>query len=493
MADHPGKLYLGREYDVRTRNITNIPLLLSARTLTNHAVYLGTTGSDKTGLGIVILEEALLQGIPCIIIDSKGDIANLALTFPRLAPDDFLPWLDAEATAHTGLSLEQLASDTAHKWQAELRDWGIGAERVVRLAERTRFDIYTPGSDAGIPVDVLNSLTPPAGTTIAWDRSAEMIRERIAQVVRALLHIAGIEADPLTSREHILLATILEAAWRAGQGIDIPLLIRGIQDPPVRRIGAFDMDVFYPRDERFGLAMALNNSVASPSFAAWRQGSPLDIEALLKPEVKSGLLRTRASIFYLAHLGEAERQFFITLLLSQLVLWMRAQSGTSALRCLVYFDEVLGYAPPLPRNPPAKSPLMTLLNQGKAAGLGVFLATQHPADLDYKGLSSIGTWFIGQLHTSRDRLRAMEGLEGTEIGFDREQLKALLRTLPPRVFLLQSAQGGVRFFHSRWMMSFLRGPLTCKHVAMLKPDKRESATPPANHARRPLLPSSTPV
>jgi hypothetical protein len=493
MADYPGKLYLGREYDVRTRDITNIPVLLSARTLINHAVYLGTTGSDKTGLGIVILEEALLQGIPCIIIDSKGDIANLALTFPCLAPDDFLPWLDAEEAAHRELSPERLASDTARKWQAELRDWGIGAERVARLAERTRFDIYTPGSDAGIPINVLNSLTPPAKTAIAWDKSAEVIRERIAQVVQALLHIAGIEADPLTSREHILLATILEAAWRAGQKIDIPLLIRGIQDPPVRRIGAFDMDVFYPRDERFGLAMALNNLVASPSFAAWRQGSPLDIEALLKPEVRSGLLRTRASIFYLAHLSEAERQFFITLLLSQLVLWTRAQSGTSALRCLVYFDEVFGYAPPFPPNPPAKSPLMTLLNQGKATGLGVFLATQHPADLDYKGLSSIGTWFIGQLHTSRDRSRAMEGLEGTEVGFDREQLEAPLSTLPPRAFLLQSAQGDPRFFHSRWVMSFLRGPLTRKHVAMLKPHDRESAPPSANHARHLLLPSSMPI
>jgi hypothetical protein len=499
MADHPGKLYLGREYDLRTRSVTSEPVLLSTRTLTTHAVCLGMTGTGKTGLGIAVLEEALLQGIPCIIIDPKGDITNLALTFPRLAPDDFRPWLDADEAARQGLSLEQLAIETASKWRAGLQDWGIGTERVARLAERTCFDIYTPGSDAGIPVNVLLSLAPPTEPNITWDwdKSAEVLRERIAQVVQALLSLVGIEADPLTSREHILLATIFEAAWRAGQELSIPLLIRGIQEPPVQRIGAFDMDVFYPRSERFALAMALNNLVASPSFAAWTKGSRLDIGTLIKPKFESGLLRTRAAIFYLAHLGEAERQFFITLLLSQLVMWMRAQSGTSVLRCLVYFDEVFGYVPPFPRNPPTKSPLMTLIKQGRAAGLGVFLATQNPADLDYKSLSNIGTWFIGRLRTSRDRERALEGLEGTGTGFDRAQFEAPLSTLPPRVFLLQSAQGDPRFFHSRWAMSFLRGPLTREQIAMLETDDAEDT--PTHSSRsvyslfsRPELPTEVP-
>jgi len=497
MTDYPGKLYLGREYDLRTRSVSNEPVLLSTRTLTTHAICLGMTGTGKTGLGIAVLEEALLQGIPCIIIDPKGDITNLALTFPRLTPDDFRPWLDADEAARQGLSLEQLANETASKWRAGLQDWGIGIERVARLAERTCFDIYTPGSDAGIPVNVLFSLAPPSEPTITWDKSAEVLRERIAQVVQALLSLAGIEADPLTSREHILLATIFEAAWRAGQELSLPLLIRGIQEPPVQRIGAFDMDVFYPRSERFALAMALNNLVASPSFAAWTKGTQLDIGALIKPKFESGLLRTRAAIFYLAHLGEAERQFFITLLLSQLVMWMRAQSGTSVLRCLVYFDEVFGYAPPFPRNPPTKSPLMTLIKQGRAAGLSVFLATQNPADLDYKGLSNIGTWFIGRLRTSRDRERALEGIEGAGMGFDRAQFEAPLSALPPRVFLLQSTQGDPRFFHARWAMSFLRGPLTREQIAMLETDDAEDAPTPSPRAvhslfSRPELPPDVP-
>jgi len=470
MFDQPGRLYLGREYDLREQRSTDVPVLFSARDLTTHAICLGMTGTGKTGLGIVVLEEVLLQGIPCIIIDPKGDITNLALSFPHLQPGDFRPWLDADEAARQGMTLDQLAEATAQKWRAGLGQWGIGPERLATLRSRTVFDIYTPGSDAGIPVNVLQSLAPPNDPAITWARNVEVLRERIAQIVQALLGLAGIEADPLKSREHILLATIFEAAWRAGQPLDIAALIRQIQDPPMRRVGAFDMDVFYPRSDRFALAMALNNLVASPSFAAWTHGSPLDIAALIKPKFEAGALRTRAAIFYLAHLGEAERQFFVALLLSQLVLWMRAQTGTSSLRCLVYFDEVFGYAPPFPRNPPTKTPLMTLIKQGRAAGLGAFLATQNPADLDYKGLSNIGTWFIGRLRTGRDRDRALEGLEGAGAGFDRVRFEGPLSALPPRVFLLQSATGDPRFVQSRWAMSFLRGPLTRDQVALIAPD-----------------------
>ncbi|MCL6511896.1 MAG: DUF87 domain-containing protein [Anaerolineae bacterium] len=471
MFDQPGRLYLGREYDLRDQHSTDVPILLSARDLTTHAVCLGMTGTGKTGLGIVVLEEVLLQGIPCIIIDPKGDITNLALNFPRLQPSDFRPWLDADEAARQGMTLDQFAAATAQRWRDGLQQWGIGPERLATLHGRVAFDIYTPGSDAGIPVNVLQSLAPPNDPAITWARNVEVLRERIAQIVQALLGLAGIEADPLKSREHILLATIFEAAWRAGQPLDIAALIRQIQDPPMRRVGAFDMDVFYPRGDRFELAMALNNLVASPSFAAWTRGIPFDIAALIKPKFEAGALRTRAAIFYLAHLGEAERQFFVALLLSQLVLWMRSQTGTSSLRCLVYFDEVFGYAPPFPRNPPTKTPLMTLIKQGRAAGLGVFLATQNPADLDYKGLSNIGTWFIGRLRTGRDRDRALEGLEGAGAGFDRARFEGPLGTLPPRVFLLQSATGDPRFFQSRWAMSFLRGPLTRDQVALIEPDE----------------------
>ncbi len=470
MIDQPGKLYLGREFFPSSQQTTDAPFTITLRDLITHAVCLGMTGTGKTGLGISVLEELLLQGIPLIIIDPKGDITNLALTFPALAPSDFKPWLTEDEAAHSQVTLDELAAHTARKWREGLAESGIGPERAQALRDRASVRIFTPGSDAGMAVNLLQGLNPPAG--IPWASGAEMLRERIAQICSAVLDLAGIQADPMKSREHILLATLFEAAWRAGQPVDMALLIRMIQEPPVSKIGVFDMDVFYPRADRFKLAMALNALVASPSFAAWQSGPPLDISNLVKPAREPGSLnpagKTPANVFYLAHLGDAERQFFVTLLLSQLVLWMRSHTGTSTLRCLVYFDEVFGYLPPS-RNPPTKTPLMTLVKQGRAAGLGVFMATQNPADLDYKALSNIGTWFIGRLRTERDRARALEGLETAGIGFDRETFEGPLRVLPPRTFLVQTASGEPRFLRTRWAMSFLRGPLTREQLRQLRP------------------------
>jgi len=457
LIDSPGKLFLGRDYDLAQSKALDAPFMLPMRDLTTHAVCLGMTGAGKTGLGICLLEETLLQGVPVIIIDPKGDITHLAQSFPDLAPAQFKPLL---------------ADGEAARWRNGLADWGIGEdrgedrgeERMRMLRDRVAVDVYTPGSDAGIGVNLLQGLNPPNPSSgLTWEHNAAALRERIAQIVSALLDLAGIASDPLKGREHILLSTIFETTWRVGNPIDINLLIRMIQEPPVSRIGVFDMNVFYPKAERFDLAMALNNLLAAPSFGAWQTGQPLDIPSLLKPLRDGGASpagRTRASIFSLAHLSDAERQFFIALLLSQLVLWMRAQTGTSVLRCLVYFDEVFGYCPPFPRNPPSKTPLLTLIKQGRTAGIGMMLGTQNPADLDYKGLSNIGTWFIGRLRTARDRSGALEGLESAGVAFDRAEYEDPLSTLPPRVFLAQSIRGTPRFFQARWTMSFLRGTRT---------------------------------
>ncbi len=506
MFDHPGKLYLGRAYDFDHRQPDpHAPVMLSSRDLTTHALCIGTTGSGKTGLGIVVLEEALLQGIPCLIVDPKGDLTNLALQFPELSAQDLLPWLDAAEAQRYGVSLEQFAEHTAQRWREGRTQWGITSEMVARLRDRVQFDIYTPGSSAGMPINILRSFAPPTNERLTWERHAEVLRERISQTVQALLALAGFEADPLRSREHILLATLFEAAWRSGQSLDLAALLHQIQDPPVRRIGAFDLDAFFPREERFALSVALNSLIASSAFSNWVHGVPLEISSLIapvpSPQVPAG--KTRAAIFYLAHLSDAERQFFISLLLASLVTWMRAQSGTSILRLLLYFDEVAGYAPPFPRNPPTKTPLMTLVKQGRAAGLGVFLATQNPADIDYKGLSNINTWFLGRLRTARDRERALEGLEGAGIGIDREYVEQLLAALPPRVFLLQTASGKAQFFHTRGTMSFLRGPLTRDQIALLTQRAPRAALPLEANAQpttrvapgssvRPILPPSVP-
>lgn len=492
MIDQPGKLYLGREFDAVAQTTTDTPFMLPLRDLTTHAVCLGMTGSGKTGLGICLLEEALLQGIPAIIIDPKGDIANLALSFVDFAPDQFKPWLDAGEAANQNMTLDALAEQTAARWKNNLSDWGIAQDRLQQMRDRVACQIFTPGSDAGIGVNILQGLNPPdLASGLTWERDAEVLRERISQIISALLSLAGIESDPLKGREHILLATLFETTWRAGQPIDVAFLIRMIQDPPVARVGVFDMNVFYPKIERFELAMALNNLLASPTFSAWQTGRPIDIPTLLKPLRDGGASpagKTRVNIFYIAHLNDSERHFFVTLLLSQLVMWMRAQTGTSILRCLVYFDEVFGYCPPFPRNPPPKTPLMTIIKQGRSAGLGMVLGTQNPADLDYKGLSNMGAWFIGRLRTARDRARALEGLESVGVDFDRAEFEGPLSNLPQRVFLSQTATGPAHFFQVRWAMSYLRGPLTREQVRRLvrpaeEPENAISPTDdPVSHA-----------
>ena len=465
------KLYLGREYDLKKGKITNQPVLYDARHLTTHGVILGMTGSGKTGLGIIWLEEALLQGIPVLILDPKGDIANLMLTFPNLHTEDFLPWVDVEGARRRGVSVEEYAAEEANKWREELAEWGITDERIRQLRQAAQFTTFTPGSKTGQPVDVLHFFDAP---DLDWDEEEERLRERIGGIASALLGLVGVEADPLQSKEHILLSRIFEHVWRAGEQLDLPALIRLLQKPPFKQVGAFELETFFPEKERFTLARSLNNLIAAPGFENWQEGTPLDVETLLYSD--DG--RPRASIFYLAHLDDAQRTFFITMFLEAARDWLRAQSGSTDLRALIYFDEVFGYFPPYPKNPPTKAPLMALIKQGRAAGLGIVLSTQNPADLDYKGLTNAGTWAVGSLRAERDKERVLEGLEGAiaEAGetMNRRSVERALGALKPRIFLLHDIhEGAPLFFHTRWAMSYLCGPLTRKQVRKLA-ERRES-------------------
>lgn len=457
-----GKLYLGREYDFKSGKVADRPIFYDMRHLTTHGVILGMTGSGKTGLGIVLLEEALLQGIPVLALDPKGDIANLLLTFPNLAPQDFAPWVDIEGAQRAGLSVVEYAAQEARRWQEGLAQWGIGGERIARLREAAQFTIFTPGSTAGHPVNVLHFLE---ASDLAGDTEEEALHERIGSLASALLGLVGIEADPLQSPQHILLARIIEHVWRAGERLDLPVLIRLLQKPPFSQVGVFELETFFPEQERFALARALNNLIAAPGFEKWQEGAPLDFGHLLT--AAEG--RPQASIFYLAHLDDAQRAFFITLFLEAARDWLRRQSGTTNLRALIYFDEVFGFFPPHPANPPTKRPLMALIKQGRAAGLGVVLSTQNPADLDYKGLTNAGTWAIGALRAERDKERVLEGLEGAaaeaDAALDRRALGQALGALKPRVFMLHDIRAGAPvFFHTRWAMAYLCGPLTREQV-----------------------------
>jgi hypothetical protein len=453
---------------------TDAPLLYDAKDLTTHGVCVGMTGSGKTGLCLALLEEAAIDGVPALAIDPKGDLGNLLLTFPQLRADDFAPWIDPAEAARAGATPADYAKTVAERWRKGLADWGQAPERISAFRNAADVAIYTPGSSAGRPLRLLRSFDAPP-PALASD--AEAVRERLQAAVSSLLALLGIDADPIQSRESILLQNIVSAAWSKGENLDLASLIRAIQQPPFERVGVFDLESFYPAKERMALAMNLNNLLASPSFGAWLEGEPLDIARLLyTPEGKP-----RLSVLSIAHLSEAERMFFVTLLLSELIAWMRAQLGTQSLRALLYMDEIFGYFPPT-ANPPSKQPMLTLLKQARAYGVGVMLATQNPVDLDYKGLANTGTWFLGRLQTERDKLRVLEGLEGastaTGNAFDRGAMERTLAGLGNRKFLMHNVHDDApTLFESRWALSYLRGPLTREQIRKLTATSAPAAAP----------------
>ena len=439
-------------------------LVLDPDDLTTHAVIVGMTGSGKTGLGIVLLEEALTKGIPALILDPKGDMGNLALTFPDLSAASFRPWIDESAARDAGQTPDEYAQKTAELWRSGLERSGIGPERIQALRDTAEVTLYTPGSEAGVPLNVIGSLKAP---TLSWETDEETIRDEIEGTVSSLLGLVGIEADPLGSREHVLLSNLLEHNWRAGTDLDLGTLIGQIQKPPLRKLGVFEVDAFLPPDDRNELAVRLNALVASPSFAAWGRGPALDPAVLLRTE--DG--KPRAAVIYLAHLSDQERQLVVTLVLSRLITWMHGQSGTSELRGLVYLDEVMGFAPPTAM-PPSKKPILTLMKQARAFGIGMVIATQNPVDLDYKAMANAGSWFVGRLQTERDKERVLEGLRSAAGGVDVAALDTAIGGLEQRQFLLQSAhRDKPELFSTRWAMSFLRGPLTKEQIATLTPEQ----------------------
>jgi len=484
-----GKFYLGRPYDLATRSAEPGLILYDSKDLVTHAVAVGMTGSGKTGLCVSLIEEAAMDGIPTIAIDPKGDLTNLLLTFPDLKPADFRPWINEDDARQKGLSPDDFAAQQAKLWSDGLASWGEDGARITRLREAADFAIYTPGSNAGLPVSILASFAAPAA---ALRDDSELFQERVSSTATSLLGLLGIDADPVKSREHILLSTLFSVAWSAGTDLDLTTLIGQIQSPPMQNVGVLDLETFFPSKARFALATALNNLLAAPGFSTWLQGESLDVGRILHGEAG----RPRVAVFSIAHLSDAERMFFVSLLLNQVLAWVRAQSGTTSLRAILYMDEIFGYFPPV-ATPPSKLPLLTLLKQARAFGLGVVLATQNPVDLDYKGLANTGTWFLGRLQTERDKARVLDGLEGAAAAasakFDKAKISEILSGLGNRVFLMNNVhEDAPVVFESRWAMSYLRGPLTRDQIKQLMADKRPAAsetTPPpgdaAGHAAAP--------
>ena len=476
MAD----LFLGGAIDPATHERTatdasgntNVP----TDSLTTHGVIVGMTGSGKTGLGVILIEEALRAGLPVLAIDPKGDLTNLCLTFPDLAPADFRPWIDEAQAANAGETPDDFAASQAELWRNGLGKWGLAGTDIGALRAKTDFTIYTPGSQAGVPIDIVGSLQVPADMT-----DAEVVADEIEGYVTGLLGLVGIAADPLASREHILLSNLIHHSWSEGRPLDLMTLVGMIPSPPIRKLGVFDVDQFFPADDRMALAMKLNGLLASPSFASWAMGSPLDIQSLLFTPDGRG----RCAIVTTAHLSDDERQFVTSLILAKLVTWMRRQSGTTDLRAMLYMDEVAGYLPPTEK-PPTKKPIMTLMKQARAFGVGVVLSTQNPVDLDYKAMSNAGTWMIGRLQTDRDKARLLDGMASAAGSVDVGAIDATISGLGKREFVLRRAgKDQPEVFTTRWAMSYLRGPMTRDQIAQLTVD----ATPPAN----PVFPDPTPT
>jgi hypothetical protein len=474
-----GEFYLGKRYDLERKSALDELILYDSKDLTTHAVCVGMTGSGKTGLCLSLLEEAAIDGIPVIAIDPKGDLGNLLLTFPDLQPGDFRPWVDEAAALRAGKTGDEFAAATATQWREGLAKWGQSPERIAAFRNAVDLAIYTPGSSSGLPLTVLQSFDAPAPEVLS---SADALRDRISSAASGLLALLSIEADPVQSREHILLSNLLDRAWRQGRNLNLESLIRQVQAPPMEKLGVLELESFFPEKERAKLAMTLNNLLASPSFAAWLEGEPLDVKHLL--HTAEG--KPRISIMSIAHLSDAERMFFVTLLLNEVLAWVRSQTGTTSLRAILYMDEVFGYFPPV-ANPPSKLPMLTLLKQARAFGVGIVLATQNPVDLDYKGLSNTGTWFLGRLQTERDKGRVLEGLEGaaaqTGMRFDRAQMEATLAGLGNRVFLMNNVhEDAPVVFQTRWALSYLRGPLTGRQIEVLMAPKKQHPAEPADPA-----------
>ncbi|MBI4818096.1 MAG: ATP-binding protein [Deltaproteobacteria bacterium] len=482
-----GMLYLGRAHDLSRDMPKDDLVLYDAKDLTTHALCVGMTGSGKTGLCLTLLEEAAIDGVPAIAIDPKGDLANLMLTFPDLRGEDFAPWVDREEAARKGVGLDAFAEETATRWRSGLAEWGQDGARIRKLLDAAEVEVFTPGSNAGISLALLPSFQAPPASVV---EDAEAFAARVESAASALLALVGVDANPVSSREHIVLSQILANGWTEGRDLDLTSLVKLLAKPPFDQVGVLDLETFYPAKDRMTLAMSVNNLLASPAAKAWAEGQPLDVARLLRTPAG----KPRVAIVSIAHLSDAQRMSFVTSLLSQVLAWVRTQSGTSSLRAILYMDEIAGYFPPT-ATPPSKAPMLTLLKQARAFGLGVVLATQNPVDLDYKGLSNCGTWFIGRLQTERDKDRVLDGLEGAGNGraFDRATMDRTLSALGNRVFLMSNVHEDAPIvFKTRWTLSFLRGPLTREQIKSLMSSRRSTAAHPAPTSPsdpRPVLPA----
>ena len=470
-------------------------LHLPARHLVTHAVVVGMTGSGKTGLITVLVEEALGAGVPAIVIDVKGDLPNLLLTFPSFDPGLLQPWVEAAGEADSAVSLE-LAMTRSEERQKNLAAAGIGAAELGRFCDTTSIRVITPGATAGESLHVLSALERRSSR---WDTDPESARNALSAAVSLVLRLLGRDPDPAKSREHVLLSVLAERRLAAGHNADIGSLMQDLTNPPLSQIGALPLNSFLKKRERGNLAAALNNLLASPTFCSWRKGTSLDIADWVAPKNS----KTPAVIVSVAHLDEEERVLVLGVLLEEILSWVRGLPGSERLKALIVFDEVYGFLPPHPANPPTKRPIVALMKQARAFGVGVVVATQNPMDLDYRALSNAGVWCIGRLQTDADRARVLDGLAGARQNNpkDADEFGHTVQRLAPRWFIVKNAHAasvGPVLVHPRETVSLMRGPMTRTEILKARKWRAEleGVELPANSVARPPvmleIPESTP-
>jgi hypothetical protein len=429
---------------------------LRTEALLTHGVILGMTGSGKTGLLMVLVEEALRSSVPVIMIDIKGDLPNLLLTFPNLSAEEFAPWVE-QTTHPDDPSHQAAAQELAQTWARRLADWQLGPADVAELRARVAPRLFTPGMMAGEPLHILSALEQPSSL---WESDLSAARESLSASVSLLLRLIGRDPDPTRSRDHVVLSVFAERRLRVGEPADVATLLDDVRNPPLEELGAMPIDEFMPNKERLSLATSLNTLLASPTFESWRMGAPLDVASWVAPRADG---RTPAVIVSVAHLDDDERALVLGIILDQLLAWVRSLTGTHQLRALLMLDEVYGFIPPHPSNPPTKRPLVSLMKQARAFGLGVVLATQNPMDLDYRALSNAGVWCIGRLQTDADRERVVDALSGNTAGeVDAGKLANIIKVLAPRWFVLRNVHQtpGTLLLQSRTTLCWLKGPMT---------------------------------
>lgn len=475
-----GLFYLGKDID--DEELT----LYKSKYLNTHAAIIGMTGSGKTGLGIGLIEEAALDNIPAIIIDPKGDMGNLALTFPNMQAEDFQPWIDASDAANNGMSVTAMAAQTATMWREGIASYHQSLERVATL-HNVPLKIYTPGSSAGLSINVLGSFSAPSAEVV---NDPDTFSALINATTSSLLSLINIEADSLSSKEFLLLSNLFKHFWLQGEDLTLEALIGHITTPPFHKIGVLPLQSFYPQNKRLELAMLFNNVLSSVSFSSWIEGEALDIQNLLYDANGNA----KITIFSIAHLNDSQRMFFVTLLLNRFIDWMRSQRGASTLKALLYMDEIFGFFPPS-KNPPSKEPMLLLLKQARAFGVGIILSTQNPVDLDYKGLSNIGTWFIGKLQTQQDIAKVIDALASKIKDMSKRDIADKIASLKGRTFFLKSAhEDTVRIFTTRWVLSYLKGPLSKSDIrTLMRSEKTPSQELPPPSIRQTATAQNRPI